>query len=251
MAMANARGTVLVHHDSIEIRHRRILRHPLIIPRAQVARVLLDDGAATGRARFATGDVTEPLLWTDPVPRRQRADLPLIGDDLLPNTAIVLTAPLAMDAARDWLTAVPVSCELPPPRRHGQARALLLTMDGLEAVRMALVSWPVEQPDVLHAIPDQVAAAAARVPRDAGVAVVLAVVGAVCMTVNPYLLLPIWFAVSLLFAATMVKRRQATAEAARADVAQRAPTMTPEAQATALAAIDANLGASQAPRDWK
>ena len=93
LRMALARGRVTVEPDRLTIRHPRVLRRDLVVPREQVARVIVDDGAATGRARFATGDPAEPLLWTDPVVTRQYADRPLIGDALLPNLALVLASP--------------------------------------------------------------------------------------------------------------------------------------------------------------
>lgn len=249
--MATAQGVVEVHPDSLVIHHRRVLRRPLVVPRAQVRRVLLDDGAATGRARFATGDPAEPLLWTDPVVRRQHDDRPIIGDGLLPNVAIELATPMPMDAARDEITAVPANCEIRPPRRRGQARALLLAMEDLEAVRRGMVGWPVETPDATGAIPPQVAEAARQVPQDAAVMVVLCTVTALFLATGLHALVPFAFGLNVLYVVQMVRRRQAAAEAAREEVRSRAGVLSPQERATAMAAIDANLNTgSKPPPGW-
>lgn len=240
--MANARGRVEIRHDALVISHRRILRRPIVVPRQQVQRILLDDGAATGRARFATGDVHEPLLWTDPVPRRQRADRPLIGDGVLPNVAVMLHQPLPMDAVRDPITAVALGHDLDPPRRGTQARALLLSMEDLEAVRLALAGWPVEQSDAAAVIPPQVAAAAARVNADALLFVLLSAGFALLAAKSLLIVLPFWLGLSLYLVYRMQVRRVTAATEARAELDRRAATMSPAERATAHAAIEANLG---------
>lgn len=242
--MAFARGVVLVEPDRLVIRHPRVLRRDLVVPRAQVARIIVDDGAATGRARFATGDPEEPLLWTDPVVTRQRPGRPLLGDALLPNVAIVLDEPLAMEAARDVLTFVPVGCEIGPPPR-ADAQALLLTMEDLEHVRAAFATWPLDRSDPTMVIPPQVAAGAAQVPRDAAGLVLLSMAGAMLLVMEQYWLLPALFLLSLVFVNDMVKRRAEAAEAAREEVFRR--DMSPQDRATALAAIEANLGTRRGP----
>ena len=250
--MATARGVVEVHPDSLVIRHRRVLRRPLVVPRAQVRRVLLDDGSATGRARFATGDPAEPLLWTDPVVRRQHDDRPIIGDGMLPNLAVELVTPLTMDAARDGLSAVPANCEIGPPRRRGQARALLLAMEDLDAVRRGMAGWPVETPDAARAVPPQVAEAARQVPKDAAALVALCTLTALLLAGGLHALVPFSFALSAVYVVQMVRRRQAAAESAREEVSRRSAFLSPEERATAMAAIDANLRTgSTPPPSWK
>jgi hypothetical protein len=243
--MAAAGGVVEVHPDALVIRHRRVLRRPLTIPRSQVRRVLLDDGSATGRARFATGDPAEPLLWTDPVVRRQHADRPVVGDALLPNLAVVLEEPLVMDAARDSLTALTFGGEVAPPRRSGAARALLFAMEDLHAVRAALVGWPVEMADGAGAVPPEVAEAARRVPREAAAWVVLSALVALLTIAELYALAAASFVLVLVLVAQSVRRRQETADAARQRV--RASALSPRDRATALAAIDVNLGRRSTP----
>ncbi len=241
---ANARGQIRVFRDAVEIRHRRVLRRPLIVPRAQVERVLLDDGSATGRARFPTGDEREPLLWTDAIPSRQHDDRPLIGDSVLPNLALVLREPLPMDAARGRLAAVADGCEMAPPRPEGHARALLLAMDDLDAAAVAFAGWPIERPDVRHVIPPEVAEAAARAPKDANLFLALAAVGAMLVTAKLFVLVPVWFAVSAVVLHRMIGRRRQAGDTARADVARRAASLSPADRAAALAAIDTNLGSA-------
>jgi hypothetical protein len=241
--LALARGTVTVEPDRLVIRHPRVLRRDLVVPREQVARIIVDDGAATGRARFATGDPAEPLLWTDPVVTRQYVDRPLIGDALLPNVALVLEHPLVMDAARDGITSVPV-CDIGPPPRES-ARALLLTLSDLDAVRTALATWPLDRTDPAAVIPPQVAEGAAQVPRDAAGLVVLAMMGSLLLVLELHWLLPVLFIVAFAYVSDMVKRRAKAAEAARAEVRSRG--LGPRDEATALAAIDANLGVRNRP----
>lgn len=241
VVMANARGRVEVTPEALVIRHLRVLRRPLVVPREQVRRILLDDGEATGRARFATGDPDEPLLWTDPVPTHQLEGRALIGDSLLPNLAVVVDPPMAMDAARDVVTAVPFGREIDPPRRRTRARAILLAVEDLEAAQRALAGWPVERPQLAGVIPAEVPEAAARVPEDAAGLVLLAVVGAATLVLMP-LLFPVVLAGQAYFVYRMVTRRREAAEAARAEVERRAASLGPVERATALAAIDANLG---------
>ena len=247
VAMASARGVVEVHPGSLVVRHRRVLRRPLVIARTDVRRILLDDGSATGRARFATGDPAEPLLWTDPVVRRQHDDRPIIGDSLLPNMAIELHTPLAMDAARDEITAVPANCEITPPRRRGRARALLLAMEDLDAVRRAMVGWPVETPDAAAVIPREVAEAARRVPQDARALVAMSAVTGLLLAAELYALAPFAFGLTMLYVVGMVRRRQAAAQSAREAVGRRSAFLSPEDRATAMAAIDANLRTGSTP----
>lgn len=244
--VTSRRGEVEVHHDRLVIRHPRVLRRPLVVPREQVARVLLDDGAATGGARFFTGDEREPLLWTDPLPRRQHADRPLIGDGIVPNVAVVLARPLAITGARDPLTAAPAPGDVPPPR-PGEARALLLALEDLPAARFAFAGWNVQEAGAAQVIPPQVAAAAARVPVDAATLLLLAAFAAALTIENQLIGYVIWVPAALALVMRMQRRRQRQAAEARADVAGR--PMTPAQRAAALAAIDANLGAppSQGP----
>jgi hypothetical protein len=232
-------GRLLVRPDALEVRYSRLLKRPLVIPRALVARVLLDDGSATGRARFATGDPAAPLLWTDPVPLRQRDDLPLIGDAELPNLAVVLHEPLPLAAFRGPPTAITATGEMPPPRPGREARGLVFAVEDLEAARLALAGWPVEQPDVAAVIPAEVADSAARVPGDAAVFVALACLGALTLVTSLYFLFPVWVGLSMWWAVVMVRRRQRAEAAARAAVGDR--LMTPAERATATAAIDANF----------
>ena len=250
--MALARGTVRVHHDALEIRHPRILRRPLTVPRTQVKRVQLDDGAATGCARFPTGDPGEPLLWTDRMPRRQRGDRALLGDAVLPNLAIELHTPLEMDAARDPITSIPVERDMAPPRRSTPARVLMVALEDLEGARSAFAGWPLERPDLAAVIPPQVAAANARIPQDAAGFVLVATFGAVLLTLELYPLLVVWAGVAFWFVKDVVQRRQEAAAAAREDLDRRAASMTASAVVRSLAVIDANLGtgASQGPPGW-
>lgn len=251
-SMAGARGAVEVHADSLVIRHPRVLRRPLVVPRTQVARVIIDDGEATGRARFATGDPQEPLLWTSGEPTRQRADRPLIGDSLLPNLAIVLERPLSMEAARDAFTAVPFTREIDPPPRHGLAEVLMLTLEDADGARRALAGWPVQEPVAPHVVPQQVAAAAARVPQDATTVLIVAAVIAAVTIEHQAIGFLIWLPIALLMVQRMARRRGEQAAAARADLARRAPSLTAAERVTAAAAIEANLGGptSQGPPGW-
>lgn len=239
--MAGRRGTVEVHHDRLVIDHPRVLRRPLSVGRDQVARVLLDDGSATGGARFFTGDEREPLLWTDPVPRRQYPDRPLIGDALLPNVAIVLAWPLPIDVARDPYTATPAPGDVPPPLK-GDARALMFALDDVESARTAFSGWNVQDARAATVVPPHVAAAAARVPVDATLLLVLATLVAVVTLDNHLVGYLIWFPLALALVLRVQRRRQAQGAAARADVERRASRMTPAERAAAHAAIDANLG---------
>lgn len=239
LGMASARGRVVVHADHLEIRHRRVLKRAIFLHRHEVRRILIDDGAITGRARFPTGDKNEPLLWTDPVPRKQHGDRPLIGDAILPNLAIVPVVPLRMTMARGALAAIPV--DIDPPPRGADARALLLSMENLEAVRAALADWPVSEPDVLaDAIPSEVADAATRVEADASIMVAFATATGLTVVAAP-MLAPIPFAASLYFVWRMMKRRHEAEARARAEVAGRTGWETAE-RTTAVAAIDANFG---------
>jgi hypothetical protein len=242
LRMAGARGQVIVYYDFIEIRHSRVLREPIFLHRDHVSRILIDDGATTGLARFPTGDPNEPLLWTDRVVRKQHPDRPLIGDGILPNLAIVLKAPLPMTMARSSLTALSMGCELPPPKRSGRARALLLAMEDLNPVRIALGGWPAEEASERgHAIPPQVAAAAAHVNTDAAILATLSAGTGILTLVNP-LVASIPFLGSLFFAFRMVRRRQRAEEQARSEIAGRIELGSSDERATALAAINANFG---------
>jgi hypothetical protein len=255
LKMAAAKGSMVVYPDHLEIRHGRLLKRPIFLERAQVSRVLIDDGSTTGRARFPTGDVNEPLLWTDPVPRRQHADRPLIGDGSLPNLAIVLTAPLRMSMARSSLAALAMPGEIPPPRRDGLARALLLPMAELDPVRIALAGWPTEEAAARgHMIPEQVAASAERVGQEAAVMVTLAMATAMLLLFQPELAV-FTFIASLFFIWRTVSARRRAETEARAFVSGRIAWDSADG-ATALAAIDANFGnsgshppPSGAPRD--
>lgn len=240
LGMAFARGHLEVRPDALVVHHRRVLRHPLVIPRDQVRRVLIDDGSATGRARFPTGDPAEPLVWTDPVVRRQRPGRAIIGDDLLPDLAIELHEPIGLDAARGSLGAVSASAEIPPPPRGTRARWLLLAMEDLEAARTALVGYRVELPPE-GVVPPQVAEAARRVPQDAAMLLTIATIGAGFLVLGEPVLWGGWMALGFVWVASMTRRRQAAARDARADLERRAAGLSPEDRATAGAAVDANL----------
>ncbi len=239
------RGRLLVHHDVLALHYPRMLRRPLVLDRLHVERVLLDDGSATGRARFATGDPSRPLLWTEAVALRQHDRRPLFGDQDLPNLAIVLRTPIPLDAARNPWVTITMAGEMEPPRPSGEADAILLTVESLEDARLALTGWQVEQPDVSGVIPAEVAVAARRVPQDAAIFVVLAFLGAIGLVGGMWPLFPLFMGLSMWWAVGMVRRRQAQEAAARAALDDR--LMSPADRATATAAIDANFRRSVGP----
>ena len=209
LQMAGARGRVVISLDHIEIRHRRMLKRAIFLDRPQVSRVLLNEDSTEGWAGLETGNVDVSPLWTHPSPRKQHADSPLLGDGVPPNVAIVLARPLSMSMARSSLASLTMSRELPPPRRDGQARVLLLAMEDLAAVRVALADWPTEAV-AGGAAPERVAAAA-RLGREAAVITMLVTATAMLLMIDPALAVVPFF-IALLVVLTGARRRRQMAD---------------------------------------
>jgi hypothetical protein len=201
-----AKGAVDVAVDELAI-NRAPLTTALRLPRAQVARVIVDDGTSAGEARFPTGDSAEPFLWPARSPRLRRQDAPR------PNVALVLSTPLAVGNARHESVTFDVAAPL--PFMKSRASVIFLAVEDPEAAARALGAWRVERPSSVPVLPGSLRAPHGQVPAGfMPVIISCMVVAVIASFTRDWWIMAVWLPLMIPAVSALQRRHRERAAAA-------------------------------------